>query len=290
MKIAVTGTTGRVGAALVRHFSPNHEIVPLPRSICDLADPRSLASALEQLECDVFLNPAGITSLEMCEDHPELARRVNSDAPAEIASWAAARNVRVYHFSTDYVFAGEDPGLRDEEEIPHPLSAYGRSKLAGEDAVLAWPGNGVIRVSWVFGPEKTSFVDQIFEAALAGQPLAAISDKFSLPTFTSDLSQWTEHILSQHATGVLHACNSGEPVSWHDMAAAVVEEMLACGVISSLPGIGRQSLAEMRSFRAPRPRFTAMGTSRLAGLLGHPPRLWREALVEYVRSRCSGAC
>lgn len=165
MRIAVTGTTGRVGAALERHFSKNHEVVPLPRSVCDLADRESLASALERLECDVILNPAGITSLEACEDHPDLAQRVNADAPAEIAVWAAMRGIRLYHFSTDYVFGGETPGLRSEEEIPSPLSAYGRSKLAGEEAVLAWPGNSVIRVSWVFGPEKASFLDQIFESA-----------------------------------------------------------------------------------------------------------------------------
>jgi dTDP-4-dehydrorhamnose reductase len=287
MRIAVTGTTGRVGASLVRWLSGNHDVVSLPRSVCDLADRRSLASALERLECDVFLNPAGITSLENCEDQPDLARRVNADAPAEIAAWAAARNVRVYHLSTDYVFGGDTPGLRPEEEIPSPLSAYGRSKRAGEEAILAWPGNGVIRVSWVFGPEKPSFLDQVFESALAGRPLAAVADKFSLPLFTNDLSQWMEQIISQRTTGILHACNSGEPVSWHDMASAVIEEMLACGVISAMPEIKRQSLAEIPSFRAARPRFTAMGTHRLTEILGRPPRPWREALTEYIRERCS---
>lgn len=287
MRIAVTGTTGRVGAALARRFSGNHEVISLPRSACDLADRQSLASALERLECDVFLNPAGITSLETCEDHPDLAQRVNADAPAEIAAWAATQNVRVYHFSTDYVFGGDTPGLRQEEEIPSPINTYGRSKLAGEAAVLAWPGNGVIRLSWVFGPEQPSFLDQIFESALAGRPLAAVADKFSLPLFTNDLSQWVEPVISQQTTGILHACNSGEPVSWHDMASAVVEEMLTCGVISALPEIKRQSLAEISSFRAARPRFTAMGTRRLAEILGHPPRPWREALTEHIRTRCS---
>lgn len=289
MRIAVTGTTGRVGAALARHFSLDHEVIALPRSVCDLADRQSLASALEGLECDVFLNPAGITSLEMCEDYPDLAQRVNADAPAEIAAWAAAQNVRVYHFSTDYVFSGESSGLRSENDRPSPLSAYGRSKLAGEEAVLAWSGNSVIRVSWVFGPEKTSFLDQIFESALAGRPLAAVSDKFSLPAFTDDLSHWVESILSQQTTGIFHACNSGEPASWHDMAMAVVEAMLTCGVISILPDIKRQSLAEISSFRATRPKFTAMDTRRLTEILCHPPRPWREAMGEYIRARCS-AC
>jgi len=287
MRIAVTGTTGRVGAALQRHFSINHEVIPLPRSVCDLADHRSLADALERLECDVFLNPAGITSLETCEDHPDLARRVNAEAPAEIAEWAATRDIPLYHFSTDYVFGGETPGLRSEDDPPSPLSVYGRSKLAGEEAVLSWPGNAVIRVSWVFGPEKASFVDQIFDGALAGRPLAAVSDKYSLPARTTDLSHWMERIITRQATGILHACNSGAPMSWHDMASAVIEEMLAAGVISTRPEIKRQALAEIPSFRAVRPRFTAMETRRLAEILGHPPKPWRDALAEYVRERCS---
>lgn len=86
MRVAVTGTTGRVGAALVTHFASHHDVVSLPRSICDLADPASLTSALDGLECDVFLNPAGLTSLEACEDDPALAMRVNATAPGEIAA------------------------------------------------------------------------------------------------------------------------------------------------------------------------------------------------------------
>lgn len=289
MRIAVTGTTGRVGAALARYFSRDssrkYEVIPLSRRVCDLTDAGSLAAALDGLECDVFLNPAGITSLEACEDDPALAMRVNAEAPAEIAAWAAGRGVRVYHFSTDYVFGGELPGLREEEEIPVPLSAYGRSKLAGEQAVLAWPGNAVIRVAWVFGPEKASFMDQIFDSALAGRPLAAVADKFSLPVYTADLSQWVDGIIACQAGGIIHACQSGDPASWHEMAVAVVEEMVAAGVLPALPEVGKQSLAEITAFRATRPKFTAMGTRRLTEILGHAPRPWREAVAEYVEQR-----
>jgi dTDP-4-dehydrorhamnose reductase len=246
-----------------------------------------LAGALELLECDVLINPAGITGLEACEDDPDLAMRVNADAPAEIAEWAARRGIRIYHFSTDYVFGGETPGLRREEEIAVPLSVYGCSKLAGEQAILAHPGNGVIRVSWVFGPEKPSFIDRIFEMALVGAPLEAVADKFSLPVLTTDLAAWMRLILETETHGILHACHSGEATSWHGMATAVVEEMAARGVIRTTPEITPLKLDEVEAFRATRPKSTAMDNGRLAKLMGAPPRPWREAVADYVRDRCA---
>jgi dTDP-4-dehydrorhamnose reductase len=214
--------------------------------------------------------------------------RVNAEAPAEIADWAARRAVRLIHFSTDYVFSGREPGLKTEDDPPEPLSVYGRSKLAGEQAVLSRRGNLVVRVSWVFGPEKPSFVDQIHDAALAGKPLAAIADKFSLPTCTADLAPWIGRLLETDAAGIVHACNPGEPVSWQGMAEAVVREMAARGIIAACPAIAARTLAEMKDFRADRPRHTAMDTRRLALLLGSSPRPWPEALADHVRSRAKG--
>lgn len=245
-----------------------------------------MAAVLADLRCDLFFNPAALTSLEECEDNPQRAQRINADTPAEIAAWAAARGVKLIHFSTDYVFDGRSPGLRKEAESPNPLNVYGRTKLAGEAAVLSETTNCVIRVSWVFGPERPSFVDSVFDAALAARPLAAVADKFSLPVFTTDLTWWLEEI-STHATGIVHACNPGTPVSWHGLATAVVEEMAAAGIISAIPEIVGQSLANMSAFRAERPQFTALATDRLASLLRRPPRPWREALAEYIQSRCS---
>ncbi|MEO5917067.1 MAG: NAD(P)-dependent oxidoreductase [Luteolibacter sp.] len=285
MRISVTGTTGRVGAALANHLAAKHEVIPLPRSRCDLADRKSLAAALEKLECDVLINPAGITSLEDCEDDPAMAMRVNAEAPAEIADWAQSRGVPVFHFSTDYVFNSDTPRLFNEDETPEPISVYGRSKLAGERKILARPGNCVIRVSWVYGPEKSSFVDRVFDDALAGRPIAAVADKFSLPVLTTDLAEWLDCLIDRKTTGIIHACNSGEPVSWHDMAIAVVEEMKSIGLLSAIPSVERQKLSEMASFRAARPRHSSLATHRLTEILGHPPRPWREALAEHVRQR-----
>jgi dTDP-4-dehydrorhamnose reductase len=285
MRVAVTGTTGRVGAALARHFAADHEVIELPRSRFDLADPDGMARVLEPLDCEVFLNPAGMTSLEACLDAPDLAWRVNAAAPGELAAWAARRGVRLIHFSTDYVLGGRVPGLHDEAEVPEPLSDYGRSKRAGEEAVLAQPGTCVMRVSWVFGPEKASFVDAIRTAALAGKPLAAVADKFSLPTFTADLAGWVRAVIAADVTGLIHVCNSGEPVSWHGLADEVVRQLHAAGQLATRPPVARQVLAETASFRAARPLHTAMATPRLAAVLGASPRPWQEALADYFNLR-----
>ena len=285
LRVAVTGTTGRVGAALAKGFAPRHQVIELPRQAFDLTDPAGMARLLERLDCDVFLNPAGLTGLEECLENPALARRVNAEAPGEIAAWAARKGVRLIHFSTDYVFAGREPGLRHEPDPVEPLSDYGRSKEAGEQAVLAHPNTCVMRISWVFGPEKPSFVDGILHSALQPVPLAAVADKFSLPTFTRDLTGWVLALARSEATGIFHACNSGEPASWHDIAEAVIEHLVRTGRLEVRPPVARQLLDEVPCFRATRPRHTALATGRLADLLEYTPRPWRTALADYLDTR-----
>ncbi len=285
MRVAVTGTTGRVGAALAKHFSREHEVIALPRSEFDFSDPVSMVKRLGQLECNVFLNPGGLTSLEACEDDPERAQKLNVEAPAQLAKWAINRGVKLVHFSTDYVFPGEQTGLRTETEMPQPLSVYGQTKLEGEQAVLADPGNLVLRVSWVLGPEKPSFLDAVIRDAIAGRPLSAIADKFSLPTHTRDLCEWTEALIKRQATGLFHACQSGPPVSWHGMAELAVDQLVREGCLSEAPTILATKLEETTAFRAKRPRHTAMSTAKLEQTLGEKLRDWQEAVRDYV-SEC----
>ena len=286
MRIAVTGVTGRVGAALSRHLRQQHEVIDLPRADFDLTEPARCIERLETLDLDVLINPAAISSPDLCEDDPRLAMKVNSGAPGRLALWAAERGVRMIHFSTDYVFDGESTIAPDEAVPAKPLGAYGRGKRAGELAVLAHPGHLVLRVSWVFGPEKPSFIDQVMAKARNGEPLEAIADKTSLPTYTQDLAEWTSKLIKARASGLLHACNSGPPVSWHGLAEHVVETMHGCGALAEIPKVSPLALADMPGFRAPRPRFSAMDSSQLAVTLGGPLRPWHEAVAAYVTGCC----
>jgi len=284
MRVAITGTTGRVGGVLARVLAERHDVISLPRAAMDLADAGSIRRVLGRYAFDWLLNPAGLTGLEACEDDPGLAWRLNAEVPGELAAICAERGAGVLHFSTDYVFAGREPGLRHEAETPEPQGVYGTSKLAGELAALAaCPTACVMRVSWVFGAEKTSFVDQIIATATAGRPLEAICDKFSLPTRATDLAGWVKCLLESRTTGVIHACQSGDPVSWHGMADEIVRLLVSVGALATPAVVNARFLDEFKEFRAPRPRHSAMATGRLAGILGHPPRDWRAALADEIR-------
>jgi dTDP-4-dehydrorhamnose reductase len=272
-----------VGRALADRLARDHEIIELPRTRLDLADPASITQ-LAGLDFDLLLNPGGLTSLEQCEDEPDLARRVNADAPALMAGICRERGLKILHFSTDYVFDGVEPGMRQEEDSPSPISAYGRTKEEGERGVIA-AGGTVVRISWVFGPEKPAFPDLVLDRALAGEEVSAVADKFSRPTYTGDLGEWIAGFITRGCpAGIYHACNSGPVTSWHGIAVeilAYLEER--CGM--NLPAPRPLLLADMHAFRAARPRHTAMATGRLDALLGGPPRDWREALRQHLDSR-----
>lgn len=282
MRLAITGTTGRVGRALADRLAARFEILELPRTNYDLADP-DVIERIGELDFDVLLNPAGMTSLEACMDAPDLAQRVNGKVPVALAERCRASGRKMLHFSTDYVLGGESVGLHDEDTVLDPRSVYAETKAFSELGVLQ-AGACVLRVSWVFGPERPAFPEQVMAKALAGETLAAVSDKTSLPCYTVDLAEWVGGLLDLGCPNErIHACQSGEPVSWHGMTEEVLDCMLAEGALARCPVVNKQYLSEMGGiFRALRPRHTALSTERLTVLLGRRPRDWREALREHV--------
>ena len=279
--IAVTGTTGRVGRALADHFSRAQPVIELERSAFDLSDP-SVVGRITDLDFEILLLPAAITSLEACEDAPALAETVNHHVPAELARRCSDQGRKVIFFSTDYVLDGTWEGLHDEDAAVLPRSVYARTKADAEGEILA-SGGCVVRVSWVFGPEKPAFPEMIVDRALAGQPLAAIADKTSLPCLTTDLCQWVAALIDAGCPSqIFHACNGGDPCSWHEMAVATVDYLVGKGLLDARPAIVEQRLSEASFFRGARPRHTAMATRRLSELLGRPPRDWRSALTSHL--------
>ncbi|GAA5484530.1 SDR family oxidoreductase [Haloferula sargassicola] len=286
MRIAVTGVTGRVGRALADHLGRSYEILELPRSRWDLTDP-DLAENTAALDFDLLLHPAAMTSVDACERDPAIAEAVHIEGTRRLLEGCGGRPM--LYFSTDYVLDGAEEGLKPEDAAVSPAGVYGTTKAAAERLVLE-AGSTVMRVSWVFGPEKPSFIDMIARQAVSGGELEAIDDKFSLPCFTTDLALWVKCWISAGGpAGLFHACNSGPPVSWHGMAEVVVRILAEDGRLASLPSVRRLRLEEMEAFVAPRPRHTAMATDRLSALLGKEPRPWPEALGLYLRGT-AGLC
>lgn len=280
--IHLLGARGRLGAALARAWQAR----AFGRSDVDVSDLDQLAEFLRAQSFQVLVNCTGLTSLEACEEQPELARVVNARAPEVMAREADRAGARLIHFSTDYVFDGELGRLYREDDVPRPVSVYGRSKLEGEDRVLAVNlRHLVVRVSWVFGPDKPSFVDMMLGRALTGQRLEAVADKTSCPTFTGDVAGWLAPWLeSDLPGGLLHACNSGV-CSWREFAQRAVEIAEELGWAPAAREVRPLAMKDMKTFRAVRPPHTGMACGRLADVLGCAPRPWPDALREYLGSR-----
>ena len=284
MKIAITGANGRVGQALVAHLQCcGHDVIPLTRAAFDLAAVDEIYEHLKLLDFDCLLNPAAMSAPDLCESQRDLCERVNTLAPARMASFCAAHGKKMIHFSTDYVFSGKREGKCHEDDDCDPINHYGHCKRLGEIGVLeAHPAALILRVSWIYGGKIPGFVDQVITKLSTQQPVAAVADKWSIPTLLPDLCEWVATLCEHTPAGILHACHAGEPVSWHGLALAVQESMMRQGKISHTTPIAAQSLREISSFVAARPVHTAMDNAHLAARLPQPIAPWRDALERWV--------
>lgn len=287
MKLLILGSNGRLGSALVRHWRvlPSAGVVPLNRTRVDLSDPEKSAGrlALQSFgEGDLVINCAAATDVDGCERDPGSARRINAESPARIAALCTERGARLLHVGTDYVFDGMLDRPYAEEDEPNPISHYGATKLEGDRAVLrADPAHFVVRVSWVFGPDRPSFVDAIVRRALASPEAAAVHDKTSSPSYTEDLAVWLAEFLKPGFPGGLyHLCNAGV-CSWRDYGEYALECAQKAGIPVLTTTVAPLKLSDMKSFIARRPPHTAMDSSKFSRLTGVTPRTWRAAVEEY---------
>lgn len=284
LKVAVLGAGGRLGAALAREYACRHEVIGFTHAQLDLAQLPLIRETLAPLAFDVLINSAALTNVDYCEDHREEAMRLNAEAPRVLAEICRQKGSRFVHVSTDYVFDGEKREPYTEEDPAKPISVYGESKRAGEIQVLEVNDRAlVIRVSWVFGPDRPSFVDAILKKARTEEQVAAVTDKFSTPTYTPDIAAMLEPLLRPStADGILHLANRGE-CSWQEYAQWALDCCHQFGVPMQAKTVGAVSLGEMTNFVARRPVYTVLATEKYARLAGSGPRDWHEAVADYVR-------
>ena len=171
MKIVIVGSSGRLGAALMREYKEKFGVVGFSHAQLDLAKQEQLRDKLSSLDFDVLINAAAFTNVDLCEKERDQTFRINAEAPRLLAEICRDKKAKLIHFSTDYVFDGEKREPYVETDPARPISVYGESKRAGEENVLAVPigkqtaSPTVIRVSWVFGPDRPSFIDAMIKRA-----------------------------------------------------------------------------------------------------------------------------
>jgi dTDP-4-dehydrorhamnose reductase len=287
MKVLILGSNGRLGSALVRCWKalPDADVVALTRADVDLSDPESAEAGLASHEFglgDFVVNCAAATDVDGCEKDREGATRINTTSPGRIARLCAARGARLIHIGTDYVFDGSLDRSYTEEDEPKPLSHYGLTKLEGDREVLAAsPAHCVVRVSWVFGPDKPSFLDAIVKRALTSPEAAAVHDKTSAPSYTEDMALWLAELLkSKVPGGIYHLCNGGT-CSWRDYGEYALECAKKNGIPVLTTSVAPLKLSDMKAFIAVRPPHTALDTSKFTRITGITPRPWQEAVAEY---------
>lgn len=280
----IFGAGGRLGAALVRAYGGDFRVLPLGRREADLAQPHSVADAVRHCRPAAVINCAAMTNVDACEEEHELAGVVNASAPAAMAKACTETGARFIHISTDYVFDGTASAPYDERAEPRPLSRYGQTKREGELRVLADNDqHAVVRVSWVFGPDRDSFIDKALQTARRGEAVQAVADKFSSPAYTLDLAAAFRPLLENAGVGgIFHACNRGV-CTWQDWAQAAIDAAVEQGVSLSAHTVEPLRLSDLKSMTARRPVFSAMTCGRLEQLVGRPMRDWREAVSDYVR-------
>ena len=287
MKIAIIGANGRLGAALAREYARDFELTSFERRQLDLGQLDRVRSALAATKFELLINCAALTNVDYCESHREEAFVVNAEAPRLLAEIANEKSARLVHFSTDYVFDGKKTDPYVEEDKAVPLSVYGESKLEGEQRVLeASSQHLVVRLSWVFGPAKPSFIDQIIQRARENDVVTAVADKFSAPTFTIDVAGWLRLVVEKNANGILHLANNGG-CSWQEWAQYAIDVCRSRGLPLKAERVGAVSLGDMKNFVAQRPVHTVLSTAKFTALTGVQPRHWREAVAEYISAHVS---
>ena len=286
-RVVIVGAGGRLGAALAREYARDAEMMAFNHAQLDLGRPERLQSNLGTLPFDALINAAALTNVDYCENHRAEAMQLNAEAPRVLAEICAEKKARFVHVSTDYVFDGEKRAPYTEDDPADPISGYGESKREGELQVLAAnPEALVVRVSWVFGPDRPSFVDGILKKARNEQQMAAVADKFSTPTYTRDIAEMLRPVIAEVVDhgyrGILHLANRGA-CSWQEYAQWALDCCHEFGVPMKARRVGALSLGAMKNFVARRPVHTVLATDKYERLTGKPPRDWHDAVAEYVR-------
>jgi dTDP-4-dehydrorhamnose reductase len=274
MKILLLGKEGQVGRELQRSLLPLGKVVALGRQEADLEDLAGLRDLLNAHAPDIIVNAAAYTAVDKAEADEATAYKINAEAVGIMANYAQHSGILLIHYSTDYVFDGEKQTAYLEVDDTNPQSAYGRSKCAGEEAILQSGCNALIfRTSWVFSVHGNNFIKTILRLANERESLSIVADQYGAPTSAELIADVTALAIPAYrsealASGIYHLTAAGE-TNWHGLACHVVNRALANGVALKLNAEQIRAIpTDAYPLPAKRPKNSRMNTGVLSSALG----------------------
>jgi dTDP-4-dehydrorhamnose reductase len=297
MKILVTGARGQVGTCLLSHLAPLGEVLAATRDghcdaatntlAMDLADPASLPAALDAASPGVIVHAAAYTAVDRAESEPDLAHRVNAEAVGSIGRWAARAGVPVVHYSTDYVFPGDGDRPLREDDPTGPTGVYGRSKLAGEQALAASGADHLtLRTAWVYAAHGHNFLRTMLRLGAEREVLTVVDDQHGTPTPADLIAATTAQVLRRWLaadaatrraqSGVYHLVAGGQ-TTWCGFARAIFARAVAAGLLERAPTVDAITTAEFPT-PAQRPAWSVLDTTRIRETFGVDLPSWEAGL------------
>lgn len=271
-KILLFGGSGQIGHAIRQVMSDKAVLIVPDRTACDFTNLTSLEQTLNNINPDIIINAAAYTQVDAAETHAVLARQVNTTAPALLARYAAEKNIRLIHYSTDYVFNGEGNEPWQESDTPAPFNTYGQTKYEADIAIM---NSGchylILRSSWIYGHGE-NFISKIQAKARANEKLRVISNQIGAPTSAEFLAQATLTALQSEIEGLYHVAARGE-TSWYDYARFILPEYTNIEPI----------LDTDLNLPARRPRNSRLNTEKFERVFGITPPLWQDDVRRYLK-------
>ncbi len=277
-RVLVTGARGMLGTDLCPVLArAGWTVVAADLAEFDITDGAAARAFVLDALPSVIVHCAAYTAVDQAECDQETAFRINRDGTGQLAEAAAAVEAAMLFVSTDYVFDGTKDGPYTEEDAPNPMTVYGASKLAGEEAVReTLAEHWVVRTAWLYGLRGKSFPDTILRRKLEGKPLRVINDQHGCPTYTVHLAEALARTIAEPAYGTYHAVNSGA-CTWYDFACAAVRAAgMDAADIEPIP-------TSEYPLPARRPANSVLDTTKLARVYGIRLPGWQEGVLEFVR-------
>ncbi len=275
MSLMVIGARGMLGTDLMLALASRNPVgFDLPE--LDITDSRQCIARIQEFHPAVIVNAAALTDVDYCESHEDEALRTNAEGAGNLAAAAQASGALMVHYSTDYIFDGARQEGYREEDPPGPLSAYGRSKLRGEELVRSrCRKHLILRTSWLFGCQGKNFIRTIVGAAREGRSLRVVDDQRGSPTYTKDLAERTVTLMDADCRGTYHVTNSGI-CSWYELALRSFEW-------AAVEGVAVEPVTTRQFPRpAPRPAFSVLANARMLSEGFSALRTWQQAVREYI--------